>query len=109
VRLAEILLDGFGLETETVEPDVVLGQADVDVEGLVFFGAGEEGLNDCCGSYETGLVVGVGCGDVSGRSGTKGLYNLRNKGRTASSRPKNLPWRWEIPTKQSLTCCQPER
>jgi len=41
VHLAEALLDGLGLETETVEPDVVLGQAHVDVEGLVFFGAGE--------------------------------------------------------------------
>lgn len=51
MRLAEILLDGFGLETETVEPDVVLGQADVDVEGFVFFGASEQGLNYCGGSY----------------------------------------------------------
>jgi hypothetical protein len=41
VHLAEALLNGFGLETQTVEPDVVLGQAHVDVEGLVFFGAGE--------------------------------------------------------------------
>jgi hypothetical protein len=41
VHLAEAFLDGIGLLAEAVEPDVVLGQADVDVEGLVFFSAGE--------------------------------------------------------------------
>jgi hypothetical protein len=51
VHLAEALLDGFGLETQTVEPDVVLGQAHVDVKGLVFFGPGEQCLDDCCSSY----------------------------------------------------------
>ena len=51
VHLAEAFLDRFGLLTKAIEPDVVLGQADVDVEGLVFFSAGEQGLDDCCGSY----------------------------------------------------------
>lgn len=42
VHLAKTLLYGLRVETEAVEPDVVLGQADVDVECVVFFGALEE-------------------------------------------------------------------
>jgi hypothetical protein len=57
VHLAEVLLHRFRVQTQTVEPDVVLRQADVDVECVVFFGALEERGDDCGGAYETGLVV----------------------------------------------------
>jgi hypothetical protein len=57
VHLAEVLLHRSRVETQAVEPDVVLGQADVDVECVVFFGALEERGDDCGGAYETGLVV----------------------------------------------------
>ena len=57
VHLAKTLLHGFWVETETVEPDVVLGQADVDVECVVFFGAFEQRGNYCGGTDEAGLVV----------------------------------------------------
>jgi hypothetical protein len=57
VHLAKTLLHGFRVEAETVEPDVVLGQADVDVECVVFFGALEERGDDCGGTDEAGLVV----------------------------------------------------
>jgi hypothetical protein len=39
VHLAKVLLHSFGVEAKTVEPDVVLGQAHVDVECVAFFGA----------------------------------------------------------------------
>lgn len=42
VHLAKALLHGFWVEAEAVEPYVVLGQADVDVICVVFFGALEE-------------------------------------------------------------------
>lgn len=57
VHIAEALLHSFREEAETVEPDVVLGQANVDVECVVFFGALEQCLDDCGGTDETGLVV----------------------------------------------------
>ena len=57
VHLAKTLLHGFRVEAEAVEPDVVLGQADVDVECVVFFGALEERRDYCRGTDEAGLVV----------------------------------------------------
>jgi hypothetical protein len=57
VHLAEILLHGFRVEAQTVEPDIVLGQADVDVECVVLFGTLEERGDYCRGAYEAGLVV----------------------------------------------------
>lgn len=57
VHLAKTLLHGFGVETEAVEPDIVLGQADVDVERVVFFGALEERGDYRGCSDEAGLVV----------------------------------------------------
>jgi hypothetical protein len=51
------LLHRFWVEAETVEPDVVLGQADVDVECVVFFGALEERGDHGGGADEAGLIV----------------------------------------------------
>jgi len=57
VHLAKTLLHRFWVEAETVEPDVVLGQADVDVECVVFFGALEERGDHGGGADEAGLIV----------------------------------------------------
>ena len=61
MHLAKTLLYGLWVEAEAVEPDVVLGQADVDVECVVFFGALEERGDYCGGTDEAGLIVRVGC------------------------------------------------
>jgi hypothetical protein len=57
VHLAKTLLHGFWVEAEAVEPDIILGQADVDVECVVFFGALEERGDYCGGTDEASLVV----------------------------------------------------
>lgn len=58
----------FVVLAQPVVPDVVLRQADVDVEGDGALAALEQRVQDGCGADEAGLVVGVRCGyqSVSG-------------------------------------------
>jgi hypothetical protein len=60
VHFAKTLLHGFRVEPKTVEPDVVLGQAHVDVECVVFFGALQKRLDYSGRTNKAGLVVRVG-------------------------------------------------
>ena len=57
VPFAKTPLHSFGVEAKTVEPDVVLSQAHVNVEGVVFFRAFQERLDHGGGTDEAGLVV----------------------------------------------------
>ena len=61
MHLTEALLHSLRLEAETVEPNVVLGQAHIDVVGVVFFGSRQESLDYCSCADQAGLVVGVCC------------------------------------------------
>lgn len=60
VARPQLALLSVRVHAQVVVPDVVLGQADVDVECDVVLGARDEGLDGGRGAYEAGLVVGIG-------------------------------------------------
>lgn len=49
------------IQAQAIEPDVVLCQADVEIKRSVSIGSFKKGLEDSGGSYQTSLVIRVGC------------------------------------------------
>jgi len=61
VHGAQFLLLLFVVCAQTVEPDVVLRQTDIDIIGLVLCRALEQSLEDSSGADKSSLIIRVGC------------------------------------------------